>query len=114
MGLLIVGPVIASVGLLGWSHFPDDAEFAPAERQAVVVVDSATLHTDAARTAPEVIDAPPGSLCEIITQSGRWAYIAFATKTRGWVPIESIEKILPDKPPTPPTFTKPKADGKTA
>ena len=114
VGLLIVGPVIAAVGSLGWSHFPDDAEFAPTERQAVVVVDSATLHTDAARTAPEVIDAPPGSLCEIITQSGRWAYIAFATKTRGWVPIESIEKILPDKPPTPPTFSKPKADGKTA
>ncbi len=113
-GALVLGPILASAGLLGWRYFPDDAEFAPVSKQAVVIAEKVALHTDAARTAPEVIDAPPGSLCEIIGESGRWAYVAFATKTRGWVPMESIEKIIPAKSPTPPKFRKPKADGKTA
>jgi tetratricopeptide (TPR) repeat protein len=111
---LVLGPLLISVGMIGWRHFPDDAEFAELARQAVIIEEKVALHTDAARTAPEVIDAPPGSLCEIITLSGRWAYVAFATKTRGWVPIETIEKVLPDKPPEVPKFRKPKPDGKTA
>jgi tetratricopeptide (TPR) repeat protein len=114
VGALVLGPLLISVGILGWRYFPDDAEFAPIAKQAVIIAEKVALHTDAARTAPEVIDAPPGSLCEIITESGRWAYVAFASKTRGWVPLESIEKIIPDKPPEAPKFRKPKADGKTA
>lgn len=96
---LVLGPLLTSIGMIGWRHFPDDAEFAKIENQAVIIQEKMALHTDAARTAPEVIDAPPGSLCEIITISGRWAYVAFATKTRGWIPIEAIEKIIPDKTP---------------
>lgn len=114
VGALIIGPIFASTAALAWHYFPNDAEFAALKNQAVVIEEKVTLHADAARTSPEVIDAPPGSLCEVIGQSGRWAYIAFATKTRGWVPIESIEKILPDHPPTPPQFYKPKPDGKSA
>ncbi len=114
VGALVLGPVLVSAGVLGWRYFPNDAEFAPVARQAVIIAEKVALHTDAARTAPEVIDAPPGSLCEIISESGRWAYVAFATKTRGWVPMESIEKVIPEKPPDPPKFRKPKADGKTA
>lgn len=111
---LVLGPILISVGFLGWRYFPNDSEFAPLAKQAVVTVEKVALHTDAARTAPEVIDAPPGSLCEIIAESGRWVYVAFATKTRGWVPIESIEKIIPKKTPEPPKFRKPKAGEKTA
>ena len=111
---LVLGPLVASVGVLGWRYFPNDAEFAPIESQAVIISEKAELHADAARTSPEVIDAPPGSLCQIIRESGRWAYVAFATKTRGWVPVESIEKVLPEKAPEPPKFRKPRADGKTA
>ena len=110
----MLAPLLVSIGALGWRYFPNDAEFAPLAKQAVVIAEKTALHTDAARTAPEVIDAPPGSLCEIITESGRWVYVAFASKTRGWVPIESIEKVAPDKTPEPPKFSKPKADGKTA
>lgn len=113
-GALVLGPILVSAGVLGWRYFPNDAEFAPVAKQAVIIADKVALHTDAARTAPEVIDGPPGSLCEIISESGRWAYVAFATKTRGWVPMESIEKVLPEKSPAPPKFRKPKADGKTA
>jgi tetratricopeptide (TPR) repeat protein len=111
---LVVGPILAVAGLLGWRYFPNDAEFAPLHRQAVIIAENVALHTDAARTAPEVIDAPPGSLCEIIRESGRWAYVAFATKTRGWVPVESIEKVIPESPPVAPTFRKPRADGSSA
>ncbi len=111
---LVLGPLIASVGILGCRYFPDDAEFAPIASQAVIISEKAVLHADAARTSPEVIDAPPGSLCHVIRESGRWAYVAFATKTRGWVPVESIEKVLPTEAPSPPKFRKPKADGKTA
>ncbi len=111
---LVLAPLLVSIGALGWRYFPNDAEFAPLAKQAVIIAEQTALHTDAARTAPEVIDAPPGSLCEIITESGRWAYVAFASKTRGWVPVESIEKVVPEKAPEPPKFRKPKADGKTA
>jgi hypothetical protein len=111
---LVLAPLLVSVGALGWRYFPNDAEFAPLAKQAIIIAEETALHTDAARTAPEVIDAPPGSLCEIITESGRWAYVAFATKTRGWVPVEAIEKVIPTKPPEPPKFRKPKADGKSA
>jgi len=72
------------------------------------------LHADASRTSPEVIDAPPGSLCEVIRESGRWAYVSFATKTRGWIPAEMIEKVIPEKTPEPPKIRKAKADGKSA
>lgn len=114
VGALVIGPILISAGVLGWRYFPNDAEFAPVAAQAVIIGEKVALHTDAARTAPEVIDAPPGSLCEILRISGRWAYVSFATKTRGWVPIEAIEKVIPDTTPTPPDFRKPKADGKSA
>ena len=57
------------------------------------------------RPAPFARSSPPAWL---------WSYVAFATKTRGWLPIEAIEKVVPDKAPEPPKFRKPKADGKTA
>ena len=114
VGVLVLGPMIASVGILGWRYFPNDAEFAAMEKQAVIISEKAVLHADAARTSPEVIDAPPGSLCEIIRESGDWTYVAFATKTRGWVPRECVEKVLPNEPPSAPRFRKPKANGKTA
>jgi predicted small lipoprotein YifL len=114
VAVLVLAPLLAAAGALGWRYFPDDAEFAPLSRQAVIIGEKVVLRADAARTSPEVIDAPPGSLCEIIRESGRWAYVAFATQTRGWVPLESIEKILPDGKPAPPTIRKPKADGKSA
>lgn len=111
---LVIAPLIATGGALGWHYFPNDAEFAPPHRQAIIVSENAILHTDASRTSPEVIDAPPGSLCEVIQQSGRWTYVAFASKTRGWIPTESIETIIPRKPPSPPKIHKPKADDKSA
>jgi len=112
--VLVVAPFIATAGAMGWRYFPDDSEFADVRSQAVIIVEGAVLHADAARTSPEVIDAPPGSLCEVIRETGGWAYVAFTNKTRGWVPLESIERIIPDKSPTPPEFRKPKADAKTA
>ena len=105
---------MAAGGGLGWRYFPNDAEFAPVERQAVIIGEKAVLHADAARSSAEVIDAPPGSLCEVIAESGRWAYVAFATKTRGWLPVEAIERVIPTTPPVPPAIRKPKADGKSA
>jgi len=111
---LVIGPILLSLSFLGYRYFPNDAEFADIGRQAVVIAEKVTLHTDAARTSPEVIDAPPGSLCEILSESGSWAYVAFATKTRGWVLMESLERVHPEKQPTTPKFSKPKASGKTA
>ncbi len=113
-GALVIGPVLFSAGLLGWRYFPNDAEFAPLSRQAVIITENVSLHTDAARTAPEVIDAPPGSLCEVIRESERWVYVSFATKTRGWVLKEAIEMVQPATPPEPPKFNKLKGDGKSA
>ncbi|MFD2257213.1 hypothetical protein ACFSSA_11045 [Luteolibacter algae] len=110
----VLGPLLMSLGSLGWRYYPDDAEFAAAERQAVVVRKGTALHTDASRTSTEVIDAPQGSLAEVIERSGRWVYIGFATKTRGWVPAESIEMVVPDSKPEAPKVRKSTADGSSA
>lgn len=110
----ILGPLLISFGGLGWKYFPDDADFAPFAKQAVIVGEKVVLHSDAARTSPEVIDAPPGSLAEVIRRSGRWAYVGFATKTRGWVPVESIKMVIPQSPPEPPKVRKAAVDGSSA
>lgn len=110
----IIGPLMMSLGGLGLYHYPDDAQFAPLERQAVIVGEKVVLHTDAARTSPEVIDAPPGSLAEVIQKSGRWAYIGFATKTRGWIPVESLEMVIPSEKPDVPKVRKAASDGSSA
>jgi tetratricopeptide (TPR) repeat protein len=110
----VLGPLMMSLGGLGWRYFPDDAEFAAITRQAVVVGEKIVLHTDAARTSPEVIDAPPGSVAEVIRRSGDWAYVAFATKTRGWVLIDAIEMVIPRGKPSPPEVKKAASDGSSA
>ncbi len=110
---LILGPMIAAVGALGSHYYPDDSRFAPTARQAVVVGEKATLHAEASRTSQEVIDAPAGSLCEILKDRGNWLYVSFATKTRGWIPVEEVEKVLPDKKPEAPKLHKPDADSRS-
>ncbi|BCU79770.1 tetratricopeptide repeat protein [Luteolibacter sp. LG18] len=110
---LIFGPMVAAVGALGWHYYPDDSRFAPVERQAVVVGEKATLHSEASRTSSEIIDAPAGSLCEIVKDRGNWLYVSFATKTHGWIPVENVEKIIPDKKPEPPKLHKPDADSRS-
>ena len=111
---LILGPILAFCATFAWRAYPKDGEFAKDKLQAVIIHENATLHSEASRTSPEVIDAPPGSLCTILHQSGRWSYVGFATKTRGWIPNDMIEKILPDSPPKAPEFRKPKANDKSA
>lgn len=111
---LIVAPLLISFAALGCYYYPDDAQFAPLAKQAVIVGDKVMLHTDASRTSPQVIDAPPGSLAEVIYESGGWAYVGFATQTRGWVPMEYLRKIIPDEKPEPPKVLKSTADGSSA
>ncbi|WP_411825685.1 hypothetical protein [Luteolibacter sp. AS25] len=110
----ILGPILISLGALGWRHYPDDAEFAPLAKQGVIIGEKVVLHTDAARTSSQVIDAPPGSLAEVIRRTGDWSYIGFATKTRGWVPTESIEMIVPEGKPEVPKVRKATVDGSSA
>ena len=110
----VLAPILGAAGALGWRYYPDDAQFAPPDRQAVIVAPDAVLFADASRTAPEVIDAPPGSLCEIVRERGRWAYVAFSSGTRGWVPTEWFERVHPRETPDVPEIRKPRADGSSA
>ena len=111
---LILAPMLAFCAAFAWRAYPKDGEFAKDKLQAVIIHENAKLHSEASRTSAEVIDAPPGSLCTILHQSGRWSYVGFATKTRGWIPTNMIEKILPDSAPEAPEFRKPKANDKSA
>jgi tetratricopeptide (TPR) repeat protein len=104
-------PILALGSALARHYYPDDSIFAPYAEQAVVVADKTTVYADASRTSGQVIEVPAGSLCRIIRQSDRWVYIAFASQTRGWVPVESIEPLIPTTQPKVPDFsttTKPK------
>lgn len=116
IGGFAAAPLLAAAAWLALHHYPDDAKFAPLARQAVVVADGAVLHADASRTATTVIEAPPGSLCEVVRISGGWAYISFSekTKTRGWIPTGAIEYLIPRGRPKPPEFHKQKADESSA
>ena len=110
----LLGPLPLIAGALGCYYYPDDSRAVPLARQAVVIGEKAVLHADAARTSAEVIDAPPGSLCEVIKRSGRWAYVSFTRQTRGWIPAELIEPVIPDTAPQNPKIRKPKADANSA
>jgi hypothetical protein len=99
---LVTAPLLAASGALAWRYYPDDARFAPPREQVVIVADSTVIRTDAARSAPTVIEAPAGSLCRLLARSGEWAYIAFTNDSRGWVPLVDIEPILPETTPAPP------------
>ncbi|MFD0895753.1 BatD family protein [Luteolibacter ambystomatis] len=110
---LVLGPMIAAAGALGSHYYPDDSRFAPLTRQAVVVNEDSALHSEASRTSQEIIDARVGSLCEIIKDRGAWLYVSFATKTRGWIPAEDVEKVVPDKKPEAPKLHKPDADSRS-
>ncbi|TAE92135.1 MAG: hypothetical protein EAZ81_03720 [Verrucomicrobia bacterium] len=103
---LLVCPILTFASLFAQKIYPDDSIFAPLEEQAVVVMDQSTVYAEASRTSGKVIEVPAGSLCRIIRRSDRWVYIAFATQTRGWVPADQIEQLIPTSPPTVPDFSK--------
>ncbi|MGB1129569.1 MAG: hypothetical protein ACPG4K_05935, partial [Haloferula sp.] len=103
---LVVAPLLIAAGWAGVRYYPDDAKFAPLAEQAVITSDRASIRTDAARIAPLVLDAPAGSLCRVLKDTGDWAYVAFTNDTRGWVSKKEIEPLLPQgeaKPPSPPS-----------
>lgn len=111
---LVAGPCLVLAGGGAWLGFPDDARFAPLDRQAVVVAENTTVHADASRTSPEIIDAPPGSVCEILHHSGRWTYVMFTNQTRGWLISDHIDRLVPTEPPTAPRPRRIKADEDSA
>lgn len=107
---LVTAPLLIGAGAAGWYYYPDDVRFAPAAQQAVVTSDRAIVRTDAARNAPEVIEAPAGSLCRILERSGDWIYVGFTNKTRGWLPAGEITPLVPRTPPDPPATRGSAAD----
>lgn len=110
----VIAPLLAATGAVGWRYFPDEARFAPLTEQAVVVADLVNVRTDAARNSPLVIEAPAGSLVRLLTESGDWAYVAFTNDTRGWLPKDQVEPLIPDAPPAPPTRSRPSDTEKNA
>lgn len=105
----VIGPILAIGTAVALRYFPDDAAFAPPAQQQVVVANKASLYSAAARTSPTVIEAPQGSLCRIIQQSGAWSYVSFTTGTRGWILSNQLEPLVPTKPQGIPEVAKPKA-----
>ncbi len=111
---IIVAPLLSVGGGLGWRFFPSDATFAPVTKQAVIVHPQSTLHSEASRNSSVIIETPPGSLCEILYESGEWSYVSFTTQTRGWLPSANIERIMPEQEPEIPEIRKPVADETSA
>lgn len=104
---LLVSPFLAAGSALAHYYYPNDSAFAPYREQAVIIADKTTVHADASRTSGQVIEVPAGSLCRVIRRSDRWVYIAFASQTRGWVPDDKIEPLVPTTPPQVPKFSAP-------
>ncbi len=104
---LLICPFVATGSALAQYYYPDDSIFAPYSEQAVVIADKTIVYADASRTSGQVIEVPSGSLCRIIRRSDRWVYISFASQTRGWVPDDKIELLVPTSPPQVPQFNAP-------
>lgn len=104
---LTLCPLLALGSALARHYYPDDSIFAPYTEQAVVIADKTIIYSDASRTSGQVIEVPAGSLCRVIRRSDRWVYIAFASQTRGWVPDDRIEDLIPAAPPQVPDFSAP-------
>lgn len=100
----VLCPLLAATAAIGRHYYPNDSIFAPYAEQAVIVAEKTVIFADASRTSGQVIEAPAGSLCRILRRSDRWVYIAFASQTRGWVPADRIESLIPTSPPTVPDF----------
>ena len=107
LACLTLCPLLALGSALAQHYYPDDSIFAPYAEQAVVIADKTIVYADASRTSGQVIEVPAGSLCRVIRRSDRWVYIAFASQTRGWVPDDRIENLIPDSPPQVPDFSAP-------
>lgn len=93
--LIGIMPIFLLSGSIALAYYPHDGEFAPTSEQAVVVIEGATLHAEATRTAAVVIQPTPGSICKVLQLSGEWAYVAMANQTRGWCLISSIDFLVP-------------------
>lgn len=96
---LASAPLLIVAGALGWREYPDDSRFAPLAEQGVITSERAEVRTDASRNAPLVIEAPAGSLCRILTDTGNWTYVAFTNETRGWLPSAEVNPVVPAGPP---------------
>lgn len=107
LACLTLCPLLAVGSALAQHYYPDDSIFAPYAEQAVVIADKTIVYADASRTSGQVIEVPAGSLCRVVRRSDRWVYIAFASQTRGWVPDDRIENLIPDSPPQVPDFSAP-------
>lgn len=99
---LVTAPLIGVSGLFACHFYPDDAAFAQRSTQAVVTTETCTIHTDASRTSPAVIQAPAGTLCRVITRSGDWSYVGLVNEYRGWIHSRDITPLLPTGTPKPP------------
>lgn len=108
---LASAPLLATVGWLGNHYYPDDALFAEARQQGVIIADRAEVRTDAARNAPLVIEAPAGSLCRLLHTTGDWSYVAFTNETRGWVPSGQVSPVVVDERPEAPSRPSLQAPG---
>jgi hypothetical protein len=104
---LTLSPLLAVGSAMAWHYYPDDSIFAPYAEQAIVVAEKTIVYADASRTSGQVIEVPAGSLCRVIRRTDHWVYIAFASQTRGWVPHDRIEYLIPVSPPQVPDFSSP-------
>ena len=90
------GTLLTAAATACFLSYPDDAEFAPLDEQAIVT-SSARIEarTEASTAGNKVIDAPPGSRCRILAPRGPWTYVEFANLTRGWLPATSLTPLVP-------------------
>ncbi len=82
---LVLWALVAVLALL----MPDPA------RDAVVMVDEATLHTADSRGAPTLLPTPlpAGAEVTILERRDGWTRIALADGADGWIPAGSIESV---------------------
>ncbi|MFT4549364.1 MAG: tetratricopeptide (TPR) repeat protein [Verrucomicrobiales bacterium] len=66
--------------------------------RAIVTTPEASARTSPARVAEPVIQLPPGSQLELISERGKWDYVDIPSDLRGWVPSTSIAPLWPYDP----------------
>jgi len=92
--LLVITPVIATVGALAVHWYPDDHSFAPIENQAIVIKKS-HLFQEAHRQEKSPRSLPAATLLNLDATRGPWCHVTTADGKHGWIPSKKIVKVIP-------------------
>lgn len=100
---LVAAPTLALASWTALHFYPDDTGVAPPEELVVVTSpERIAARTEASHNGQLVIEVPPGSPGRLLAPRFGWSYVELANGTRGWIPSDALDTLVPSETPQPP------------